>query len=98
MYSSCRFVFPDGYTTEDMVFLWKEGNEKHTYSRSCFLSPSLLVSLCLSFCLSLSLTHSLTRFTFLIGDPVQVTKNLNLPRFTLQTYKTEYCTSRTNTG
>ncbi|XP_064471015.1 glutamate-gated chloride channel-like isoform X3 [Ornithodoros turicata] len=45
-----------GYTTEDLVFLWKE------------------------------------------GDPVQVTKNLHLPRFTLERYQTDYCTSRTNTG
>ena len=45
-----------GYTTEDLVLLWKE------------------------------------------SDPVQVTKNLNLPRFTLQKYNTSYCTSRTNTG
>ena len=46
----------DGYTTEDLVFLWKE------------------------------------------GDPVQVTKTLHLPRFTLQKFKTDYCTSKTNTG
>jgi anionic glutamate receptor len=45
-----------GYTTDDLVFLWKE------------------------------------------GDPVQVTKNLHLPRFTLEKYLTAYCTSRTNTG
>lgn len=45
-----------GYTTEDLVFLWKE------------------------------------------GDPVQVTKNLHLPRFTLERFQTDYCTSRTNTG
>jgi len=45
-----------GYTTEDLVFLWKE------------------------------------------GDPVQVTKNLHLPKFTLQKFETKYCTSRTNTG
>ena len=45
-----------GYTTEDLVFLWKE------------------------------------------ADPVQVTKNLHLPRFTLEKYLTAYCTSRTNTG
>ncbi|XP_022650818.1 glutamate-gated chloride channel-like isoform X3 [Varroa destructor] len=45
-----------GYTTEDLVFLWKE------------------------------------------GDPVQVTKNLHLPRFTLERFNTDYCTSRTNTG
>ncbi|KAI1289769.1 Glutamate-gated chloride channel [Halotydeus destructor] len=45
-----------GYTTEDLVFLWKE------------------------------------------GDPVQITKTLHLPRFTLQKFRTNYCTSRTNTG
>ncbi|XP_054153951.1 glutamate-gated chloride channel-like isoform X1 [Oppia nitens] len=45
-----------GYTTDDLVFLWKE------------------------------------------GDPVQITKNLHLPRFTLEKYLTSYCTSRTNTG
>jgi len=45
-----------GYTTEDLVFLWKE------------------------------------------GDPVQVTKTLHLPRFTLERFNTDYCTSRTNTG
>lgn len=61
-YPSLFFLNPhlllttDGYTTEDLVFLWKE------------------------------------------GDPVQVTKTLHLPRFTLQKFKTEYCTSRTNTG
>lgn len=31
-------------------------------------------------------------------DPVQVTKNLHLPRFTLQRHQVDYCTSRTNTG
>ena len=31
-------------------------------------------------------------------EPVQVTKNLHLPRFTLQRFKTDYCTSKTNTG
>ena len=46
----------DGYTTEDVVFLWKE------------------------------------------GDPVQITSKLNLSRFTLLKYFTEYCTSKTNTG
>uniref|UniRef100_T1L3J8 Uncharacterized protein n=1 Tax=Tetranychus urticae TaxID=32264 RepID=T1L3J8_TETUR len=45
-----------GYTTEDLIFQWKE------------------------------------------GDPVQVTKNLHLPRFTLQRFQTQYCTSATNTG
>jgi putative glutamate-gated chloride channel (fragment) len=46
----------DGYTTEDLVFLWKA------------------------------------------GDPVQITKALHLPRFTLVKYLTDYCTSKTNTG
>lgn len=32
------------------------------------------------------------------GDPVQITKDLNLPRFTLSGKKTDICTSRTNTG
>ncbi|KAG8198285.1 hypothetical protein JTE90_021539 [Oedothorax gibbosus] len=32
------------------------------------------------------------------GDPVQVTKNLHLPKFTLTAYYTDYCTSKTNTG
>lgn len=31
-------------------------------------------------------------------DPVQIAKPLNLPRFTLETYDTAYCTSRTTTG
>ena len=50
------FTFVDGYTTEDLVFEWKE------------------------------------------GDPVQVVKELHLPRFTLQNFNTSYCTSKTNTG
>lgn len=45
-----------GWTTDDLVFLWKD------------------------------------------GDPVQVVKNLHLPRFTLQKYHTDYCNSKTNTG
>ncbi|XP_053212603.1 glutamate-gated chloride channel-like [Panonychus citri] len=45
-----------GYTTEDLIFQWKE------------------------------------------GDPVQVTNNLHLPRFTLQKFLTLNCTSSTNTG
>ncbi|KAG8178490.1 hypothetical protein JTE90_023420, partial [Oedothorax gibbosus] len=54
---TCSIVMASyGYTTEDLVFLWKE------------------------------------------GDPVQVTKNLHLPRFTLERFFTDYCTSRTNTG
>ncbi|GAB6022237.1 hypothetical protein CHUAL_006368 [Chamberlinius hualienensis] len=53
----CSLTMPSyGYTTEDLVFLWKE------------------------------------------GDPVQVTKNLHLPRFTLEKFFTGYCTSKTNTG
>lgn len=31
-------------------------------------------------------------------NPVQIAKPLNLPRFTLETYDTAYCTSRTTTG
>lgn len=49
-------IFSDGWTTDDLVFLWKE------------------------------------------GDPVQVVKNLHLPRFTLEKYRTDYCNSKTNTG
>lgn len=49
-------VFEDGWTTNDLVFLWKE------------------------------------------GDPVQVVKNLHLPRFTLEKFLTDYCNSKTNTG
>ncbi|XP_071526262.1 glutamate-gated chloride channel-like [Panulirus ornatus] len=45
-----------GWTTEDLVFLWKD------------------------------------------VDPVQVTKNLHLPRFTLEKFITDYCNSKTNTG
>ncbi|XP_071870261.1 glycine receptor alpha 1 isoform X6 [Bombus fervidus] len=45
-----------GWTTDDLVFLWKE------------------------------------------GDPVQVVKNLHLPRFTLEKFYTDYCNSKTNTG
>ncbi|KAK2576487.1 hypothetical protein KPH14_005815 [Odynerus spinipes] len=45
-----------GWTTSDLVFLWKE------------------------------------------GDPVQVVKNLHLPRFTLEKFLTDYCNSKTNTG
>lgn len=50
------FDFTDGWTTDDLVFLWKE------------------------------------------GDPVQVVKNLHLPRFTLEKFLTDYCNSKTNTG
>ena len=58
----CWFVyifiifFSDGYTTEDLMFLWKE------------------------------------------ISPVQITTDLHLPRFTLEKYLTDYCTSTTNTG
>ncbi|XP_044017388.1 glutamate-gated chloride channel isoform X6 [Aphidius gifuensis] len=45
-----------GWTTDDLVFVWKE------------------------------------------GDPVQVVKNLHLPRFTLEKFLTDYCNSKTNTG
>lgn len=45
-----------GWTTNDLIFLWKE------------------------------------------GDPVQVVKNLHLPRFTLEKFLTDYCNSKTNTG
>ena len=50
-------VVADGYTMEDLVFLWKEG-----------------------------------------GAPVQITDSLSLSRFTLLNFKTDYCTSKTNTG
>lgn len=53
---SCHLQFADGWTTADLVFLWKE------------------------------------------GDPVQVVKNLHLPRFTLEKFLTDYCNSKTNTG
>ncbi|XP_043278652.1 glutamate-gated chloride channel isoform X2 [Venturia canescens] len=45
-----------GWTTDDLVFVWKE------------------------------------------GDPVQIVKNLHLPRFTLEKFLTDYCNSKTNTG
>lgn len=54
--SLCEQKYTDGYTTEDLVFQWKE------------------------------------------SDPVQVVKNLHLPRFTLQKHHTSSCTSKTNTG
>lgn len=49
-------IIIDGWTTDDLVFLWKD------------------------------------------GDPVQVVKNLHLPRFTLEKFLTDYCNSKTNTG
>ncbi|XP_049786000.1 glutamate-gated chloride channel-like [Schistocerca cancellata] len=45
-----------GWTTDDLVFMWKD------------------------------------------GDPVQVVRNLRLPRFTLEKFLTDYCHARTNTG
>ncbi|CAG0885570.1 unnamed protein product [Darwinula stevensoni] len=45
-----------GWTTEDMVLLWKD------------------------------------------GDPVQISKSLNLRRFNLEEFNTGYCNSKTNTG
>lgn len=38
------------------------------------------------------------KFLWKEDNPVQIAKPLNLPRFTLETYNTAYCTSRTNTG
>jgi cation transporter family protein len=38
------------------------------------------------------------KFLWKEQDPVQIAKPLNLPRFTLETYDTAYCTSRTTTG
>ena len=46
----------DGWTTNDLEFVWKD------------------------------------------GDPVQVVKNLHLPRFTLEKFLTDSCNSKTNTG
>nr|XP_027194799.1 glutamate-gated chloride channel-like [Dermatophagoides pteronyssinus] len=37
-------------------------------------------------------------FTWKANNPVQVSGDINLPRFTLKDYSTKYCTSRTNTG
>uniref|UniRef100_T1JNA8 Neurotransmitter-gated ion-channel ligand-binding domain-containing protein n=1 Tax=Strigamia maritima TaxID=126957 RepID=T1JNA8_STRMM len=53
---TCSIVMVSyGYTTEDLIFKWKE------------------------------------------DDPVQVVKNLHLPRFALEKYDTAYCSSKTNT-
>lgn len=38
------------------------------------------------------------KFLWKETNPVQIAKPLNLPRFTLETYDTAYCTSRTTTG
>lgn len=51
-----QFLFADGWTTNDLVFLWKK------------------------------------------DDPVQIVKNLHLPRFTLEKFVTDDCNSKTNTG
>ena len=32
------------------------------------------------------------------GDPVQVARNMHLPRFILEKFEAEYCDSTTNTG
>ena len=53
---SFLILMTDGWTTEDLVFKWKE------------------------------------------NDPVQVTKNLHLPRFTLEHFANLTCDSKTNTG
>jgi glutamate receptor, anionic len=53
---SAALAQSDGWTTDDLVFLWRA------------------------------------------GDPVQVAKNLQLPRFSLQKFKTDSCNSKTNTG
>ncbi|CAL4068006.1 unnamed protein product, partial [Meganyctiphanes norvegica] len=37
-------------------------------------------------------------FLWEMVDPVQVTKNLHLPRFKLEKFITDYCNSKTNTG
>ncbi|KDR19247.1 hypothetical protein L798_06303, partial [Zootermopsis nevadensis] len=37
-------------------------------------------------------------FVWKDGDPVQVVKNLHLPRFTLEKFLTDSCNSKTNTG
>lgn len=38
------------------------------------------------------------KFLWKENDPVQIAKPLNLPRFTLESHNTAYCTSRTTTG
>lgn len=38
------------------------------------------------------------KFLWKENDPVQIAKPLNLPRFTLESHNTSYCTSRTTTG
>ena len=32
------------------------------------------------------------------NDPVQIVKELNLPRFKLESFDTKYCNTKTNTG
>ena len=51
-----NFSFEDGWTTADLVYIWKE------------------------------------------IDPVQIVKDLNLPRFKLEQFQTTYCNTITNTG
>ena len=46
----------DGYTTDDILYLWKS------------------------------------------QEPVQIAKNLSLPRFSIENYKSSYCNVKTNTG
>ena len=50
------FFTSDGWTTADLVYIWKE------------------------------------------IDPVQIVKDLNLPRFKLEQFQTTYCNTITNTG
>ena len=50
------FSVADGWTTADLVYIWKE------------------------------------------IDPVQIVKDLNLPRFKLEQFQTTYCNTITNTG
>ena len=47
---------PDGYTTDDILYLWKS------------------------------------------QEPVQIAKNLSLPRFNIENLSASYCTVKTNTG
>lgn len=51
-----KIKHPDGWTTEDLVFQWKQ------------------------------------------TDPVQVARNMHLPRFILEKFQTDLCNSITNTG
>ena len=51
-----KCFFADGWTTADLIYVWKE------------------------------------------IDPVQIVKDLNLPRFKLEQFQTTYCNTITNTG